>query len=115
MTLQNLIDEVAENWRFYFNETRYPAIRDLSDEQKKIFAVRLLLERQAIATGIFAQVVEQSEHGKPLDLEKLQTVICSSLRHLFVLAHFSDVKADTIKKALLPQKHLHKTPSAPVT
>lgn len=94
MDLQDLIRLVKEEWPF--DKDHYPAIKKMSQKEKRIFAIRHILMQQAKALAKGMEALERFEHGLPLDEEKLRLSVRNFFINTLKMAEFVGISPDQL-------------------
>lgn len=94
MHLRNLVDTVVEHWPF--DEESYPAMRGLTTEERRRFALRHVLFHQVKAVAKLTETMERHDHGAPLDEVKLQQAIRNFLINTLRLAAVAGIKPNRL-------------------
>lgn len=82
MDIEKLSEFIEERWQF--EESNYPPLVGMDEEEKKRFIARHILMHLQKELGKLARVCEPVDHGKPFDTsqfpEILRDLIIESLR-----------------------------------
>ena len=100
--LNNLIKYIADN--FKFTEEKYPALKNLSQEEKIRFALKHSALHISKTSGKISGIMEDGDHGNDLDIENLKInntkVLISSLRLAELLGMEEGEILERVKKIL---------------
>ncbi|OGD37121.1 hypothetical protein A2850_04960 [Candidatus Azambacteria bacterium RIFCSPHIGHO2_01_FULL_51_74] len=94
-TLGNMIDVVEKHWPF--DETTYPELHSLSQEQKNLFTLKHILFHQIKAVAKLTEVCEVVDHGKSLDGDKLHVAVRNFFINTLRLTRAAGYEEDGLK------------------
>jgi protein-disulfide isomerase len=107
MALGELMDVVTRHWSF--DDHSYPGLAQLSDAQRRAFALRHILMHQQKAAGRLAEVCEPVDHGAPLDEGKLRLATRNFFINTLRLAAAAGMTAEDLTAVVhdwAAQKHV---------
>jgi hypothetical protein len=97
-SINDLIEYIAASYNF--SEEKYPALQNLSDEQKQDFAIRHLSFHFSKTAGKIAAVCEGVDHGKGYDLPELKKNIAKAFINTLRLAQLADMGESELLQAV---------------
>ncbi len=92
--LSDLIEFVGKH--VVFNAEHYPELKDASEKEKFIFAIRHSALHFSKTAGKIAVVAEDVDHGSEPDIAKLKEQVWKSLVNAFWLADKIDMTEEEI-------------------
>ena len=96
MDLQELSELVSSNW--LFTEEYYPALKGLSEKERRLFSLWHILMHQVKAAGKLSAAIEREEHGILMDEENLRLATRNFLLNTIRLADVANMNMDELER-----------------
>jgi hypothetical protein len=93
-TLNEALTFVSEKYKE--TETEYPELRGLSDAEKIKFSIRHCVLHSAKITGKLAAISEGTDHGSPIDMEKVRGFAVKEMINALTLASRIGLSGDEL-------------------
>ncbi|MBI4095203.1 MAG: hypothetical protein HY435_03360 [Candidatus Liptonbacteria bacterium] len=110
MNLSELMSLVRDNW--LFDEANYPQIRECSDSEQQLFALRHVLMHLAKALGKLSEIVEPLDHKsvpEPPNKATFEPIVRNFLINTLKLADIAGISPEELAESVIKwarEKHV---------
>ncbi len=97
--LEDILAFVTKNW--IFSEEKYPGLKGLNHQDRRVFAVRHILEHEMKSLGQLAETIQDCEHGGNFNEQKARDVFAKMLRNTLRLSELLNMSAEELLAELM--------------